>query len=299
MDIRNLTTFIQVAESGSFTRAAETLGYSQPTISVQIKQLEAELGLQLFDRIGHTVRLTGPGRNVLLHAQRICRMCQEMTLSTAQSEQPQGIIRLATADSMCAPLLNRGFTDFKKQYPLISLKVTTAGTGDLFRMLDHNEADLVCTLDSHIYNTNYVIATEERVGLHFVVSSADPLARTGALDVRQLLDHPFLLTEKGMSYRRLMDEMLARHSIEVQPVLEIGRADIICSLVERGAGISFLPVYVTEEAVARGAVTRLQVPDFEPELWKQLLYHRNKWLSPQLQAAIDHLSMTLRAVPLI
>ncbi len=299
MDIRNLTTFIQVAESGSFTKAAETLGYSQPTISVQIKQLEAELGLQLFDRIGHTVRLTDPGRNVLLHAQRICRMCQEMTLSTAQSEQPQGIIRLATADSMCAPLLNHGFADFKKQYPLISLKVTTAGTGDLFRMLDHNEADLVCTLDSHIYNTNYVIATEERVGLHFVVSSADPLAHAGALEVRQLLDHPFLLTEKGMSYRRLMDEMLAQHSIEVQPVLEIGRADIICSLVEKGAGISFLPDYVTEDAVARGAVTRLQVPDFEPELWKQLLYHRNKWISPQLQAAIDHLSMTLRATPLV
>ena len=297
MDIKNLATFIQVAESGSFTRAAETLGYSQPTISVQIKQLETELGIQLFDRIGHTVRLTDPGRNVLLHAQRICHMCQEMTLATAQSEQPHGTIRLATADSMCAPLLSHGFARFKEQYPRISLKVTTAGTSELFRMLDHNEVDLVCTLDSHIYNTNYVIATEERVGLHFVVSSANPLARAGRLEVHQLPELPFLLTEKGMSYRRLMDEMLAHHSIEVQPILEIGRADIICSLVEKGAGLSFLPDYVTDEAVDRGTVTRLQMPDFEPELWKQLLYHRNKWVSPQMQAAISQLSAILRAAP--
>ena len=297
MDIRNLTTFIQVAESGSFTRAAETLGYSQPTISVQIKQLETELGIQLFDRIGHTVRLTDPGRNVLLHAQRICHMCQEMTLSTAQPSTPHGLIRLATADSMCAPLLRHGFARFKEQYPHISLKVTTAGTGELFRMLDHNEVDLVCTLDSHIYNTNYVIAAEERVGLHFVVSSATPLAQSKQLEVHQLLEFPFLLTEKGMSYRRLMDEMLARHSIEVQPVLEIGRADIICSLVEKGAGISFLPDYVTEDAVARGTITRLQVPDFEPELWKQLLYHRNKWVSPQMQAAITQLAAILQGTP--
>ena len=65
MDFRNLHTFIQVAESGSFTRAAEKLGYSQPTISVQIKQLEHELGVQLFERIGHTVILTRDGRESL------------------------------------------------------------------------------------------------------------------------------------------------------------------------------------------------------------------------------------------
>ena len=76
MDLRSLNTFIQVAESNSFTRAAEKLGYSQPTISVQIKQLEKELGVTLFDRIGHTIRLTDRGRDVLLHAQRICHMCQ-------------------------------------------------------------------------------------------------------------------------------------------------------------------------------------------------------------------------------
>ena len=72
MDIRNLTTFVHVAELGNFSRAAERLGYSQPTISVQIRQLEQELGFRLFDRIGHSVRLTDKGRDVLSYAQQVC-----------------------------------------------------------------------------------------------------------------------------------------------------------------------------------------------------------------------------------
>lgn len=290
MDLKSLNTFIQVAESGSFTRAGEILGYSQPTISVQIKQLENELGIKLFDRIGHTVRLTDKGRNLLSYAQRICHMCQEMTLETNSSNEPRGTIRLAMADSMCSPLISRGFSEFHKQYPFISLKVMTAGTTEMFRLLDHNEVDIVCTLDNHIYNANYVVASEEKVGVHFVCSSMNPLAKTTSLSIEALLPHPFFLTEKGMSYRRLMDEMLARDNIEIQPILEIGHADIICELVEQDIGISILPDYITESSVQKGSIARLNVPGYEPELWKQLLHHRDKWVSPQMQAVITHLT---------
>ena len=93
MDIRNLTTFVHVAELGSFSRAAERLGYSQPTISVQIRQLEQELGFRLFDRIGHAVRLTDKGHQALRHAQQVCLLCQQMTLE--EDENKDVLIRLA------------------------------------------------------------------------------------------------------------------------------------------------------------------------------------------------------------
>ena len=290
MDLRNLNTFIQVAESGSFTRAGEKLGYSQPTISIQIKQLENELGIKLFDRIGHTVRLTDKGRDILAYAQRICHMCQEMAVETSHSSEPQGLIRLAMADSLCYPLVSKGFSQFKERYPRISLKIMTAGTDEMFRLLDHNEADLVCTLDNHIYNTNYVVANEEKIGVHFVISATHPLAKQETLSIEDLLTQPFLLTEKGMSYRRLLDEMLARESREIKPILELGHADIICELVDKGMGVSILPDYVTDAAVQRGTVVRLNIPEYEPELWKQILHHRDKWVSPQLKAVIDHLA---------
>lgn len=288
MDLRSLSTFVQIAEAGSFTRAAEQLGYSQPAISIQIKQLEKELGVQLFDRIGHTVRLTEEGRNALYYAQRICHMCQQ--LQQEQHQQPRGTIRLGMADSVCSAVVSRGFLRFRRLYPHISLNITARGTGELFSLLEHNEVDMVCTLDSHIFNTNYVIAAEEKVGVHFAVPADSPLARLGRLTVRDLPGQSLLLTEKGMSYRRLLEEMLSRQSIELQPALEIGSADLICQLVEQGAGISFLPDYVTEEAVRRGTVVRLEMEDFQPELWKQLIYHRDKWVSLPMQAVINDLS---------
>lgn len=289
MDLKFLNTFIQVAELGSFTKAGERLGYAQPTVSFQIKQLEQELGIQLFDRVGHTVRLTDKGRDVLTRAQQIQYMCDEMVTESAAPGEHRGCIRLATSDSLCAPLIGGGLAALRQKYPGISLQVTTAGTDHLFGLLDHNEADIVCTLDSHIYNTNYVIAEEERVGVHLICSVRNPLAK-GKLTLEKLVKQPFLLTEKGMSYRRMLDEMLAQHSLEVTPVLENGRADILAALVEQDMGVSFLPDFVTEGAVQRGTVKRLEIPGFKVELWKQLLYHRDKWVSPQMKVVLEQLS---------
>jgi len=290
LDLKSLSTFIQVAELNSFTRAAEKLGYSQPTISVQIKQLETELGVKLFERIGHTVRLTERGRDILPHAQRIYHMCEEMAAGSKAPNEVRGTIRLGMADSLCSALISRGFSDFREMYPHIALNVTPAGTNELFRLLDHNEVDMVCTLDSHIYNMNYVVANEEKIGVHFVVPAGHPLADCACLTEDMLSRQPFLLTEKGMSYRRLLDERLAQDGIELQPILEVGSADLICELVEKGIGISFLPDYITESAAARGTVVRLDLKDFEPDLWKQLLYHRDKWISPHMQAVLNQLS---------
>lgn len=289
MDIRNLTTFVHVAESGSFSQAAQRLGYSQPAVSVQIRQLEEELGFRLFDRIGHAIRLTDKGREALAYAQRVCQLCREMRMEVPLEEKPAKI-RLATADSLSGSLLRENFQRMRKLYPGISLSLSTAGTAELFRMLDHNEVDMVCTLDSHIYNTNYIIASEEKIQVHFVVNSGSPLAKKAYLTREDLLSQDFLLTEKGMSYRRLLDEWLAKDSLEIRPVLETGRADLLCSLAEQGAGVAFLPDYVTEQAASRGTVVRLDAEDFHPELWKQLLYHREKWLSPAMRTVIELLT---------
>jgi len=287
MDIRSLNTFIHVAELGSFSKAGQRLGYSQPTVSIQIKQLEDSLGFRLFDRIGHTIRLTDQGRTVLAQAQEICRLSQQMSHTP---EAPQRtVIRLATADSLCVPLMDHTLPWLRQAHPDIAIQLTTAGTTDLFRLLDQNEADLVCTLDSHIYNTNYVIASESRIGLHFVAGASHPLAKKGQLTLEDIAAQDFLLTEKGMSYRRLLDEWLAKYNTELKPVLETGRADLLCQMVEQGMGISFLPDYVTEESVNRGTLVRLDAEGFAPELWKQLLYHRDKWVSGAMNAVIDAL----------
>ena len=290
MDLRSLNIFIEAAELGSFTRTGEKLGYSQPTISFQIKLLEKELGVQLFDRIGHTVSLTDAGRDLLPYAQRICHLSEEMVLGTAARQEPKGILRLGAPDSLCGPLIAGHFRQFSSAYPQICLEISTGDTGQLLEFLDHNQVDMICTIDERVYNTNYVIADEEEIGVHFVAAPENPLTGRGAVPLGELVTQPCLLTEKGMSYRRLMDERLARNSLEIQPVLETGRADLLCSLVEENAGIAFLPDYVTEQSVRAGRLVRLEVPQCRVVVWKQLLYRREKWVSLQMRAMIDHLS---------
>lgn len=287
MDIKNLTTFIYVAELRSFTKAADRLGFSQSTVSFQIKQLETELSCQLFERINHTVHLTEKGREVLEYAHQINRMTRELK-DSMKEEASSGYIRLAMADSLCTSLLSRDFLRFRELYPNISLKIIAAGTEEMFRLMNHNEADAILTLDNHIYNTEYRILREEKVRTFFVAGAGTRIASASSLSIEELLLQPFILTEKGMSYRRLLEEKLAELSLEIQPVLEIGSTELICSLVEQGAGISFLPEYVIKDRVKAGTLVCLPVSGLEIHVWKQLLYHRNKWVSPQMERVLKY-----------
>ncbi len=290
MDLQSLNIFIQVAEMSSFTRAGEHLGYSQPTVSFQIKQLEKELGVPLFDRIGHTVSLTDAGRDALVYAQKICHMSEEMFSRVSSKNDVKGEVRIAMADSLCTPLVEEQFMQFRKGYPNVALHVMTAGTTELFRLLDHNEVDLVCTLDRQFSNRNYVIVSEERISVSFVVSKENPLADKYSVKAEEILKEPFLLTEKGMSYRRMLEEILARRGMDIHPVFEFGDADMIYRMVERGLGVSYLPDFVTEKGVSEGKIIRLKVEGIETEVWKQLFYRRDKWVSTPMQAIMDHLS---------
>ncbi len=288
MDLKNLTTFIHVAELGSFTKAGVALGCSQSTISFQIRQLEEELSFPLFERINRTVVLTDKGREVLAYAHQIRQMTDELKQSI-QSDRPRSVrIRVAMSDSLCNSLLEDNFQQFLQAHPGINLKIVAAGTEEMFRLLDHNEVDAILTLESHIYNTEYVIVREEEVAHHFVAAASSPLAKLRQIPPEELVHQRFILTEKGMSYRRLLDEQLAQRSLEIIPVLEIGNPHLICELVQQGVGVSFLPDFVTEKAVKEGKLVYLEVPGIQVSIWKQLLHHRDKWISPQISSVLQY-----------
>ena len=142
MDIRNLVTFIHVAERNSFTKAAKELGYSQSTVSFQIQQLEAELNVQLFDRINRTVALTKRGREVLKYAHQISKLTRELEEGMHREEQVTGHVRLAVPDSLCESLLREGFADFQSRYPGITLQIIATGTEEMFRLFSFWTASL-------------------------------------------------------------------------------------------------------------------------------------------------------------
>lgn len=288
MELRNLITFTHVAELGSFTRAAELLGYSQSTVSFQIKQLEEELGCLLFERINHTITLTERGRDLVTYAHQIRTLTEEFRESNAKEGELSGHIHIVTPDSICGDMVTSHYIDFHNKYPLISICFSTGDSAMMLNMLDHNEADLIITLDSRLYNTDYIIAKEEPLPMHFVAASDSRFAGRNNLSIKDIIDEPFILTEQGQGYRRVLERELAKLSLEITPSLEIGRTDVITKMVAESNMISFLPDFVTKDLVASGKLCYLDITDVHVDIWKQLIYHKNKWISKSMKTFIDY-----------
>lgn len=288
MDLKNLITFIHVAELGSFTKAAEQLGYSQPSISFQIKQLEEEFGCLLFERINHTITLTEKGHELVYCAHQIRALTDSFKESVAENDECSGHIHIVTPDSVCEEMINSHYTDFHNRYPDISIRFSTGDSAVMLDMLDHNEADVIITLDNHLYNKDYIIAKEQQLPMHFVASRNSKFANRKNLSIKDIINEPFILTEHGQGYRRVFDRELAKKSLEITPFLEIGRTDIITSILSQSNMISYLPDFVTQPLVDSGKLCYLDVNDLNIDIWKQLIYHKNKWLSKSLKAFIEY-----------
>jgi DNA-binding transcriptional LysR family regulator len=205
------------------------------------------------------------------------------------SEQQKGTIRFALPDSVCEDMILGSFVGFNKKFPHISLKVTNADTDDMFNMLDSNEVDAIITLDNHVYKREYVIAKEEPIEMCFVTNAKSSVARKKNITIEDISDKPFILTEKGMGYRRFFDRALEKRSIEITPILEIGRTDIITKLlIEKENVISYLPYFTVDKLLKSGELVKLEVRDMKTEIWKQLIYHKNKWLSGSMRVFLEY-----------
>ena len=288
MELRNLITFINVVELKSFTKAAELLGYSQSTVSFQIKQLEEELNCLLFERVKHSVTLTERGKDLLSYALQVRTLTDEFNDNLKNQTNCVGHVHIVTPDSVCEDMINNNYINFHKKYPNISLKFTPADTTVMFEMLNRNEADVIITLDSHVYHKDYVIVKDQPLSMHFVTNAKSKFSSIKNLSIKDIVNEPFLLTEKGQGYRRVFDKELSKMSLEIFPVLEIGRTDIIISILSKSNMISYLPDFVTEQKVKSGKLCYLDVCDFNIDICKQLIYRKNKWLSKSLKAFIEY-----------
>ena len=286
MDTNVLKTFIAVCEYSGFSAAAKELGYTQSTVSSQIKQLEKELDVRLFDRYYHKINLTEKGVLVLQQARNILKAQAKMLDSLNSAESIEGEIRLSMSSSVCSRYFKNDFLRFHHQYPEIKVEITENGTEQMFDKLRKNETDLVFTLDRHIYDSDFIICAEQEEQVHFIAAADNPVAGC-SWKLSEISQNEFVLTEQAMSYRKILNETLASQSLEIRPVLEIGNPLQICELVKNSSLLSFLPDFISEKYVKDGQIKRLDVAGCPVTVWTQLLLHKNKWRSPAINAFIE------------
>ena len=287
MELRDLRTFITVVRECSFSKAAVQLGYSQAAVTIQIRQLEDELGIRLFDRLGRQIQLTNRGRLFFDHVQCILDELAEAQDSVKEDTELTGSLTVGTIDSLCSYLFPRIIGRYHELYPRVTLTVLPDTPSVLLDALNKNELDIVYLLDMKRTDPLWVKVLDEPEEAVFVTSSQHPLAQKPSPGLDEVLASQFILTEKEASYRRILDLTLNKSGREIHPFLQTRNTDLIITLLEQNRGVSFLPRLILEDRIASGVFSVLDVPGVAVKVWRQVFYRRNKWVTREMNAFFD------------
>lgn len=290
MEIRNLMTFVRIAEIQNFSKTAEQLGYSQSAVTMQIKQLEAELHAQLFERIGKQVKLTQAGERLLPHALEILNTVRKAERISQEPEQISGKLRIGTCESLVISMLPPVILEMSQLCPHVEISTHTALVPDLFQMLRQNDIDILYFLDEKHDSPEWIKVSERPEKIFFVASAESSLAGQSRIPIERLLEEPLFLTEKGISYRYAMEQLLAAKGYELHPFWEVGNTDVITRFLLKNKGISFLPEYVVHDYLEQGELVVLDTECNDIIMWSQLAYHRHKYVTPQMNLFLDLMS---------
>lgn len=287
MELRNIDTFLKVASTQNFSKAAEQLGYSQSAVTVQIQKLETELGTHLFERIGKRVYLTEKGQEFIHYATNIMKATNSALSFSKEEMSPKGTLRIGGVESICTALLPELLLDFYKRCPEVEVVIKSGSTTELLELAMGNELDLVFTLDQTLAKSEWICTLEQEEEIIFVTLHSKFQLDDKKIPFQNLMNSPFILTEKGAAYRYELEGMLASSKIELKPILEIGNTETIINLLKKGMGISYLPRFTVLDALRDHSLVELHTDLNEVKMYHQLLYHKNKWISKQMQIFIE------------
>lgn len=282
MEIRNLITFQRICRLKSFSRAAEELGYSQSAVTMQIKQLEKELNVRLFDRIGKTVRVTNEGERFLAYADEIIKTANNALNDLSSDASPSGVLRIGILESVCTASLPQLLSLYHARWPRVSTVIHTGTFDELAPMLNGDVIDLLWTFDQSLDIPEWVKSFSYDSRIEVVCSSRHRLAGAETATLSQLADETFILTERNCSYRRIFEERMTALRYPPKIFLEIGNTEMIKKFVEANLGIAVLPHFTLTEELASCKLRVISVTDFQLRMQGQLFYHKSKWLSPAL-----------------
>jgi DNA-binding transcriptional LysR family regulator len=283
MEIRQVEYALAVVDEGGFTRAASALHVSQPSLSQGVGNLERDLGLPLFHRLGRRVSLTAAGDAFVGPARQLLRDADIIRASVAAVRGLRaGRLDLVALPTLAVEPSARLVGQFRRHHPRVDV-----------RLVEPEDADAVGALvrDGRCeIGLTELPAADDLVAIELadqeILAICPPgtrLTRRGTLRLRRLAELPLITTPSGTSTRRLVDRALATAAINARVAVETGQREAILPLVLAGAGTSFLPSPLAAQAANQGAV----VASLDPPLHRRIgLVHRSGPLTPAARAFV-------------
>lgn len=283
LDFRLLKTFITITSLGSFVQAADALGYAQSTITNHIQSLENEMGVRLFERLGHRISLTAHGKALLPYAEQIVKLTNEAVKLAATHDIPQGGLTIGTNESLGAYRLPALLQTYRESYPKVELILKFANCDNICDDIRNNKIDVGVIINNKVLENDLIVEDISGEKMLFLAASSHPLAQKETVTPYDLAETCVILTEPGCSYRLTLEKILRDFRTTPQSSLEASSIETIKQLVMLGLGIAMLPRFTVEKELAESRICPISWDGPHPDYTMQLIYHKDKWQSPALK----------------
>ena len=290
MDFGQIEAFVQVAAHRSFSRAAEVLQLTQPSITARIQSLEREVSEELFERGGRGVRLTDAGLAFLPYAERILQTLQEARDAVDEVRNVQlGSLRLGSALTISTYVLPKILHTFRERYSGLEVVIRTGRSEQVLSMLlsDEVQVGLVRSLTHpdvetvHLYDDEIVL----------VAYPSHNFAERRRTTVEEAASQPIILFDRGSSYYGLIHNFFRQAGVVPNVSMELDSLEATKRMVEEGLGIALLPLVTIQRELEAGELVRVDLVDAAPiKRPISLIYRRHRKRPRTVQAFIDTLA---------
>ena len=286
--LHQLQIFEAIAQYGSFTRAAEELFLTQPTVSQQMKQLTKAIGVPLYEQIGKRIYLTDAGKAVLEVGRDISQRFNDLEMTLADIKGlKQGNLKLA-AITTAKYFVPRILGTFRQRYPGINISLQIANRQQILDRLANNlddlyfigqpPEDLEINLRHFLDNPLVVIAPRNH-----------PLAQEKLISLERLIEEPLIMRESGSGTRMAVESFFAENRLKMRVEMEIGSNEAIKQAIVGGLGLSILSRHSLALEGPQGPLVVLDVEGFPIQKHWYVIYPRSKQLSIVAQTFLDYL----------
>jgi DNA-binding transcriptional LysR family regulator len=276
---RQLRVFEAVARHLSYSRAAEELHISQPGASIQVKQLEINAALPLFEQLGKKIYLTSAGHEMLRHSRAIIQQFREADEALAALKGIGGgrlnVAVISAGDYFFPGLI----AEFCRRHENVTVRLTVNNREEIVHQLGENTTDLAVML--HPPESSDMVAEVFAPQPHVIIAAPEHrLARKRHILMRTLANEAFIVRERGSDTRAVMEELLAECHVKFNVTMEIKSTETIKQAVVAGMGISFLSAHTIGLELKVGRLSVLDVEGFPVMRDWRVVHHKNKRLPP-------------------
>lgn len=282
MELRQLKTFITVAQLLSFNRAAETLNYAQSTISTQIRLLEEEFGKPLFDRLGKTIVLTETGQVLLRYAHKMLAIEKETVTQVTGRKDALGSITIRVPQSISTyrfPPILKKFTD---KYTRVGFNISHCALS-ILQELRSGIIDLAFLLADSIQEKDLIAEVIGYEKILLLSGPLHPLNRTPSVHLKDLESQTILLPTQDCSYKMIFERMLTEENVPDTSTIELNSIEAMKRCCMEGIGVMMLPEMSVQKELSDKKLIKLPWVDNELETAVLMIRHKDKWLSPTLK----------------